>query len=404
MKELTVILLFISLLLSPPASTAQAGNWLSFVAQAEGRPGGNTSWNRVQRLEVSKKIGVAVGQGNTAGAIRFNPEDKEVRLTFSNFTINGAWFIPTEVAVEYKEEGRVIGPIKALPGPGNSDYFQMTLRFREKTAESLLSVSVVGRTSGQFVKDTINTVLMWGSAQAEASNVQVSYLDNTGNLTARSPYTEAVQSYGADQGRIEPAGQAYAIQLGAYTVVPDNRQFAQAAAYGQLYYRRIGNLFYIRVGTYNDNRLAQQYLQSIRNYYPEAYIVLEDSPLPAAGRQAADPYVSPYGQPDQYGAESTPRIPAIPGLTPKEGAASSYILPAGITGNAIQLASLATEEKGVSYINNLRGRGISDLYLWQKDGKNRVVVAPFPSKRDAANYLETLKRQYKQDGILVYID
>ena len=406
MKEYTLIFAcFLLLSITGRAQSGGTNNWLSFVIQAEGRPGGNTtSWERVQRLEVSKLVGLAAGQGNTAGLIRFNPQDKEVRFTFSNFTINGAWFSPSEISIEYQEDGRNIGPVKALPGAGNSDYFQMTLRFREKTDRSLLSVRLVGRVSGQFVKDTINTLLMWGSGETAPSNIQVSYLDNNNNaLAAKSPYAGAAPaSYGATQSRIETTARAYAIQLGAYTILPDSRQFSAAAPFGQVYSRRIGSLDYVRVGPYNDAAQAQQYLQLIRSSFPEAYIVMEE---PAAPPSAA-PAVSPYGQPSQYGAVDSPRLPATSNLAVKGAAAasSSYILPASITGYALQLASYSKEENAVEVVGRLKQKGLSGLYVWKKDGNNRVVIAPFPNKRDASNYLATLKSQYAQEGIVVYID
>ncbi|MCB0565835.1 MAG: SPOR domain-containing protein [Phaeodactylibacter sp.] len=411
MKEFTLI--FVCLLLLSITGQAQSGganNWLSFVVQAEGRPGGtSTSWERVQRLEVSKRVGQAAGQDNTAGLIRFNPQDKEVRFTFSNFTINGAWFLPSEISVEYQEDGRNIGPIKALPGAGNSDYFQMTLRFREKTDRSLLSVRLIGRVSGQFVKDTVNTLLMWGSGETAPANIQVSYLDNYNNgLTAKSPYTDgAPASYGANQGRIETSTRAFAIQLGAYTVLPDSRQFSAAAPYGQVYSRRIGGLDYVRVGPYNDAAQAQQFLQRIRASFPEAYIVMEEPVPQASAAPTVAPFTttSPYGQPSQYGAvANSSRLPATNTLTIKGETASSYILPASITGYAIQLASYKKEENAAEVVDRLKQKGLSDLYVWKKDGNNRVVIAPFPNKKDASNYLTTLKSQYAQEGIVVYID
>ena len=403
MRELTII--FASLILLSISSQAQsrsANNWLSFVIQAEARPGGNTSWQRVQRLEVSKRAGmVLTGQENTAGVIRLDPNDKEVRFTFSNFTINGAWFSPSEIAVEYQEDGRSIGPIRALPGAANSEYFQMTLRFREKTDRSVLSVRVAGRTSGQFVKDTINTLLVWGVGDTQPADVQVSYLDNQ-SLAARTPYAGEVPSYGATQGRIQSEGGLYAIQLGAYTILPDSRQFSAAAAFGKVYSRRIGSLNYVRVGPYADSGLAQQYLQQIRSSFPEAYLVVEDNTPQAAAAPAVNAYSneSAFAPPASYGNVAGPRLPSPGDLTAK----GTYILPSGTTGYAIQLASYGKEESAVSFIGRLRQRGFSDVYVWKKDGNNRVVVGTFADKISAANYLETIKRQYSQDGIVVYID
>ena len=408
MKGLTVIftcLLFFSF--AAQSQSSGANNWLSFIIQAEGRPGGNTNWEMGQRLEINKRAGVALSRESTAGLIRFDPQDKEVRFTFSNFTLDGAWFTPSEVAVVYQEGEREIGPIKALPGSGRNDFFQMTLRFREVTKQSTLSVRLIGRTSGKYLKDTVNTLLVWGSGGAESSDVQFSYLDNNPNFTPKSAYGNNPSSYGAYQGRLgQPAGGSYTIQLGAYSVLPDARQFSGLASYGQPYSRRIGSLHYVRIGAYNDVNQAQQNLQRIRAYYPEAYVVMEDSnPQQAAPAYGNINYnTSPYGQqPSLYGNINSPRLPsgdmALKGTTPS----TSYDLPSTITGYAIQLASYRTEEKAIEALLQLRQRGIAGLYVWKKDGNNRLVVAPFPSKLAAGNYLESLKRQYQQDGILVYL-
>ncbi len=407
MKELTIIftaLLFLSL--AAPAQTAAPNNWLSFILQAEARPGGNSAWDRVQRLEVSKRIGAPAGQENTAGAIRLDPEDKEVKFTFSNFTLNGGWFSPSEVLVEYEEEGRKIGPIRAMPGPGNSDYYQMTLRFREKTSRSLFSIRLSGRaSSGQFVKDTINTLLLWGGGPSPAADVQVSYLDEASQeMAVRSPYAGAPASYGATQERLDDVIGNYAIQLGAYDVLPDSRQFSAAAAYGTVYSRRIGNRHYVRVGPYNNPVSAKQYLERIRTSFPEAYIIMEDNTASLPGNPPAEAYygASTYGQPMQYGTPAPPRLPER-GMQAPRGA-DPYELPAGINGYAIQLASLTREENAISFVDRLRERGISDVYIWKKEGNNRVVIAPFPSKGGAESYLETLKQQYSQKGIVTFIE
>ncbi|MCO6488062.1 MAG: SPOR domain-containing protein [Phaeodactylibacter sp.] len=397
MKKLTII--FASLLLFSLNGRGQSGNWLSFVVQADARPGGGSSWQQAQRLEVSKRVGTAfAGQNATAGVIRLAPGDKEVRFTFSNFTVNGAWFSPSEVAIEYQEDGRTIGPVRALPGAGSSDYFQMTLRFREKTSRSLLSIRLTGRASSQFVKDTISTLLVWGGSDAETGDLQVSYLgaDNR-DVSARSPYAVAPASYGVNQSRITTAAGAFAIQLGAYSVIPDIRQFSAAAAYGQVYSRRIGGLNYVRVGPYQDANLAQQYLGRIRASFPEAYVVLEEeaAPAPAAGTYSA------FSQPSQYSDAVSPRLPAT---TAVKGALESSRLPAGISGYAIQLASYSKEENAAAFAGRLKERGVSDVYVWVKGENNRVVIAPFSSKSSASGYLATLKSQYGQDGIVTYID
>ncbi|MCB0375649.1 MAG: SPOR domain-containing protein, partial [Sinomicrobium sp.] len=143
-------------------------------------------------------------------------------------------------------------------------------------------------------------------------------------------------------------------------------------------------------------------LQQIRNSFPEAYLVVEDSTPQTTPASAVNAYnnESAYAPPTSYGNVAGARLPSSGDLTAK---GTSYILPSGTTGYAIQLASYGKEENAVSFIGRLRQRGFSDVYVWKKDGNNRVVVGTFTDKISAANYLETIKRQYSQDGIVVYI-
>ena len=90
---------------------------------------------------------------------------------------------------------------------------------------------------------------------------------------------------------------------------------------------------------------------------------------------------------------------------PAASAASSAnrLLPAGTSGYAIQLASYSTLENAASHAQRLVQQGFDGAYVWQKDGRNRVVIAAFPSRPEAANYLARLRQQHQLDGLVVVL-
>ena len=82
---------------------------------------------------------------------------------------------------------------------------------------------------------------------------------------------------------------------------------------------------------------------------------------------------------------------------------SGRALEQGLSGYIIQLASYDEGAHAVSYTEQLLKQGVQHVYIWQKDGKNRVVIARFSDKANAAGYLDNLRRQYLLDGIIVQL-
>jgi rare lipoprotein A len=80
---------------------------------------------------------------------------------------------------------------------------------------------------------------------------------------------------------------------------------------------------------------------------------------------------------------------------------ANRLLPAGASGYAIQLASYSTLENAASHAQRLVQQGFDGAYVWQKDGRNRVVIAAFPSRPEASNYLTLLRQQHQLDGLVV---
>ena len=109
---------------------------------------------------------------------------------------------------------------------------------------------------------------------------------------------------------------------------------------------------------------------------------------------------SSYPTPAQY---NQPNLTAR-GYTPSPATAYStgQSLPANTNGYAIQLGSYGEIDNAQSHVNQLLHKGFTNAYLWQKDGKNRVVLGDFPDRASALNYLSGLRQQY-MDGIVVQL-
>ena len=76
-------------------------------------------------------------------------------------------------------------------------------------------------------------------------------------------------------------------------------------------------------------------------------------------------------------------------------------LPPSASGYGIQLASYTNLNNARNQLRQLENQGIQNLYLWQKGGYYKIVIASFASKNAAAAYLDQLKRQHLQDGLVV---
>ncbi len=123
----------------------------------------------------------------------------------------------------------------------------------------------------------------------------------------------------------------------------------------------------------------------------------ELSPRSGTNRQPAAPaeYPAAYSAQPTYPPASTRGADAV--LT------SGRALAPGLTGYVIQLASYEDGANAVSNANQLLKQGVEHVYIWQKDGRNRVVVARFQDKSSAAEHLYTLRQQYLLDGIIVQL-
>lgn len=114
---------------------------------------------------------------------------------------------------------------------------------------------------------------------------------------------------------------------------------------------------------------------------------------------ATNPPSSPTGY--GYRPETTPTGYSYSNAPSNSRAGYNPTLSPGLTGYAVQLASYSNLQNARNQLDQLGQRGMQNLYLWEKSGYYKIVIAPFASKGAAAAHLEQLKRQYLQDGIVV---
>ena len=112
-------------------------------------------------------------------------------------------------------------------------------------------------------------------------------------------------------------------------------------------------------------------------------------------------YLSP--QPDASESISSFRPPSPAGGYSSVVRNSGRALAPGITGYVIQLASYEDGTLAVNNVNQLLKQGVQHVYIWEKDGNNRVVIARFNDKANAAEYLRNLRQQYLLDGIIIQL-
>ncbi|MCB9049836.1 MAG: septal ring lytic transglycosylase RlpA family protein [Lewinellaceae bacterium] len=126
----------------------------------------------------------------------------------------------------------------------------------------------------------------------------------------------------------------------------------------------------------------------------------QDNPYAAAPPPSSYDYAGAGANPyENMSANVTPKGYGAVGTADLRSAA--YILPATTFGYGIQLASFKKVENAVEHIEKMKGQGVENAYIWQKDGNNRVVIASFPDKASAGRYLDAFKRKYKANGIIV---
>lgn len=126
-----------------------------------------------------------------------------------------------------------------------------------------------------------------------------------------------------------------------------------------------------------------------------------NSPAPSGGAPAGRGYGQPG--PSPYNYNTSPSSYNYANLAARGDVAPYPMLPPNTAGYGVQLASYRQLDNAGSQLRQLGQRGVQNLYIWQKGGYYKILIAPFASKSSAAGHLEQLRRQHLQDGIVVRI-
>lgn len=104
------------------------------------------------------------------------------------------------------------------------------------------------------------------------------------------------------------------------------------------------------------------------------------------------------------GNAPSPSAYSYSGASAAGGAGAAIgMLPSNSTGYAVQLGSYLSLENAMRQARELQARGIGNLYIWQRQGMNKVVVATFSSRAGAQDHLSSLRSQYMMDGLVVLL-
>ena len=105
-------------------------------------------------------------------------------------------------------------------------------------------------------------------------------------------------------------------------------------------------------------------------------------------------------QPSSYGYN---QVPKGYNTQVQSNAYQTEELATGVKGYAIQLASFKNMDNATRQVQDIRNKGIKDVYLMKKGGLNKVVIATFPNKFAAQQYLDRLRQQHLMDGIIIML-
>lgn len=108
-----------------------------------------------------------------------------------------------------------------------------------------------------------------------------------------------------------------------------------------------------------------------------------------------------YGQ---VGGALSSRAPGASAAAPRQNnTAAARSLPRGTSGYAVQVGSYRNADNAARQANQLKQQGLENVFVINKGGLQRVVIAPFSTKAGAQRYLDDLRRSYLIDGLVTLI-
>ncbi|MCR9050234.1 MAG: septal ring lytic transglycosylase RlpA family protein [Phaeodactylibacter xiamenensis] len=134
-----------------------------------------------------------------------------------------------------------------------------------------------------------------------------------------------------------------------------------------------------------------------------------------SGRTYTEPYSNnvnltakggyPTNQPQSYGQVGGSLASRAPGAaqTSSGSSTSATTLPRGTQGYAVQVGSYRNAENAARQVEELQAKGLSNVFIMDSNGLQKVVIAAFPQKAAAQNYLDDLRRSFMIDGLVTMI-
>ncbi len=108
-------------------------------------------------------------------------------------------------------------------------------------------------------------------------------------------------------------------------------------------------------------------------------------------------------QPQSYGQVGGSLASRAPGASRPNNTPAAKSLPRGTSGYAVQVGSYRNTDNAARQTNQLKQQGLENVFVINKGGLQRVVIAPFPTKAEAQRYLDDLRRSYLIDGLVTII-
>ena len=151
----------------------------------------------------------------------------------------------------------------------------------------------------------------------------------------------------------------------------------------------------------------------------QAYSNNNYSTTPQAGTTYTEPYSTTNNNltakggyskstPQSYGQVGGALADRAPGATQTSAnepvtTATSSALPRGTQGYAVQVGSYRDKDNAARQVEALKAKGLNGIYIMDRNGLQKVVIAPFPKKADAQKYLDDLRRSFMIDGLVTMI-
>ncbi|MEQ8706225.1 MAG: septal ring lytic transglycosylase RlpA family protein [Phaeodactylibacter sp.] len=218
--------------------------------------------------------------------------------------------------------------------------------------------------------------------------------------TSRSAAPSAYSNYSSTQRPVAYSSSSYEPQ---YPAAATRNSYSRSGAATEPYTAKGGTT---RYSAYNSAPPAgQAYSNNAYNQPPQAGSTYTE---PYASNQFTAKGGSPVSQPASYGQVSGGLASRAPGaaaasVSRPPANTTANALPRGTQGYAVQVGSYRNNENAARQVQELQSKGLTNVFIMNANGLQKVIIAPFPQKAEAQNYLDGLRRSFLMDGLVTMI-